>query len=188
MNKKMNNLFKSKFSQEEMVGFVLIVVLVSIIAVVFLGISLSDNSSNSAQKSFELSSFLTALTEYTTECEKPETEYKSMEELIVMCSERELCAEDVNSCSLLSETLSEILENSFVVEDGSFVKYYKLDAFYGENLSVTGDNYIIEQIWKSQTNETEICPGIKHYNYKSFRSSDFDEKITLMLEKCELNS
>jgi len=52
---------KDKKAQEEMVGFVLIVVLVAIIAVIFLGITLRKPSNKIGQESERLSSFLSAV-------------------------------------------------------------------------------------------------------------------------------
>ena len=58
----------NKKAQEEMVGFVMIVLLVSVIFLVFLGIYLRQEFSSEGIQNTEISQFLDALTEVTTNC------------------------------------------------------------------------------------------------------------------------
>jgi len=58
----------NKKAQEEMVGFVMIVLLVAIISLVFLGIYLRQGPSSEGIQNSEITQFLNALTEITTDC------------------------------------------------------------------------------------------------------------------------
>ena len=178
---------KSKRAQEEMVGFALIVVIVAVIGVIFLGISLSNRGDEKvAQKSYELASFLSSISYYTTDCENPETDFQNLEELIVLCSENGQCSDGAIACEVLSETLKGLLNSAYNVEKGSAVKYYKMWVFYGEKADADKSNYLIKEIWKSQTNETETCPGVKLADYQPIETGAFSEQIKMQAEVCEL--
>src|SRR3989338_7985995 len=62
-----NQFVSCKRSQEEMVGFALIIILVSIILLVFLAFSLSKSKTESTE-SYEVNSFLQSTLQYTTAC------------------------------------------------------------------------------------------------------------------------
>ena len=174
---------KTKRAQEEMVGFVLIVVLVAVIAVVFLGISLRKGSDNFSEKSAELGSFLSAVSYYTTGCEIPKTEFVSLERLVKACNSRELCADSRSTCAVLRETFAEILESTYIVEEGSSVKYYRLEIFTGTE---TDKREVIGLIENSATGETLTCSGNKIYNSKILNTDNFNEEITIYFEVCSL--
>ena len=175
-------LTKKKHAQEEMVGFVLIVVLVVVIAVVFLGISLRKGDNDFRQKSAQLGSLLSAMDYYTTNCEIPLTEKISLDSLIQACNNIQFCANGQPACDALTETLTEILENTYITKEGSVTKYYKLEVFTGDE---TSKREVIAPIWKSATSETETCPGKKLYNSKTI-DAEFDELISLDIEVCFL--
>ena len=56
-----------KRAQEEMVGFALIVIIVSVILVIFLGFSLRDQGKENVE-SYEVESFIQSFLQYTSEC------------------------------------------------------------------------------------------------------------------------
>ena len=129
-----------KKGQEEMVGFALIVIIVSIIILVFLGFFLG-NSKNQSVQSFEAESFVISSLQYSTQC-ADYYGYLSVTDLIFMCNSKTLCRGGEYSCSILNSTLSGILNQSWNVGEGSSVKGYALDitSNTGEVLSISKGN------------------------------------------------
>lgn len=125
---------KNKRSQEEMIGFVLIIVLVAIVALIFLSISL--RKSPVKIPSNEVESFLYSIERYSTECyASPEREY-DIKDLIVSCSANEVCLNGEKSCDVLGRSLSGILDKSWKPGDENPVKYYNL-KIYNKNTNKT---------------------------------------------------
>ena len=152
--------FWNKTGQEEMVGFVIIVVLVVVIAVIVLGISLRNNQKESIE-SAEIDSFLSSINDFTTECQIPEGNPLPISQLIVMCNEKKDCSSGEDSCDVLEQTLSEIMENSaFVVSESLGLYYYRVSV-YEEFEGV--ERGLIEPIFES-VNELTSCPGASLYN------------------------
>ncbi|MDP2628496.1 MAG: hypothetical protein Q8P15_01205 [Nanoarchaeota archaeon] len=120
-----NKIRKIKKAQEEMVGFAIIIILVSIILVVFLGLSLG-NKNEITTESYETNSFVHSTLQYTTGC-SDSYEYLSIQKLIIACSNNEICSEGNNSCEILENNLGEILEASWNVGEGSKNKGYSLN-------------------------------------------------------------
>ena len=135
-----NNLFKKmKKGQEEMVGFVLIVVVVSVILLFFLGITLQNKKAGI--ESQEVENFISSFLPYTTECEI-KAKKVSIKDLVFECVDREICPNGKNSCEVLNDTLKEIVEVSWNVQEGSSNKGYSLKIFSseGEILSLEEGN------------------------------------------------
>ena len=135
-----NNLFKKmKKGQEEMVGFVLIVVVVSVILLFFLGITLQNKKAGI--ESQEVKNFISSFLPYTTECEI-KARNVSIKNLVFECVDRKICANRKDSCEVLKDTLKEIVEVSWNVEEGSSNKGYSLKIFSseGEILSLEEGN------------------------------------------------
>ena len=92
-----NQMAKSTRSQEEMVGFILIVVLVSVIGVILLVISLRKPVERI--ESNEITAFLEASMHYTTSCQpNPERVY-DFQGLIIACRNNENCIDGNSSCN-----------------------------------------------------------------------------------------
>ncbi len=121
----------SKSGQEEMVGFALIIILVSVILLVFLGIFLSRGSGSESVESYEVESFVQASLQYTTDC-KDNFGYLSVRELIFDCDDEETCLDERDTCEVLNSTLREIIEESWDVGQESPVKGYNLEIIYNE--------------------------------------------------------
>ena len=112
-----------------MVGFVLIVVIVSVIGIIILGISLNRPRNIEAQTSAELNSFSSSVLSYTTNCEIPETNPRQIKELIKDCSQNDICSNGQNPCQVLSTTLKELVSHSsYRVERGSYTRYFKISV------------------------------------------------------------
>lgn len=110
---------KSKKAQEEMVGFAVIIVIVSVIILVFLGFSLKQKDTKITE-SYELQSFLQVLLQQTIEQENGVT---SIREMIKDCERYE------SNCENLKSILSEILEKSWNVDEESKIKGYLLKIY-----------------------------------------------------------
>lgn len=102
---------QNRKSQEEMVGFVMIVVLIIVIGVIFLFISMR-NTSESYDNS-KINSFLESLLIYTTDCQKNNISYESMTDLIDSCRLGDYCLDGTPSCDKLNETLKNIINAGF---------------------------------------------------------------------------
>jgi len=125
---KMLNIFpKPKRSQEEMVGFALIVIIVSIILLVFISFSLK-NPEKEVVESYEIEGFIHSFLQYTTECaEVYEPNYVSMQSLIFKCNNEEGCLNGKSACEVLNSTLTHILEEGWEVGSKNPVKGYELE-------------------------------------------------------------
>lgn len=115
----------SKRGQEEMVGFALIIIFVSVIILVFLGFFLNNRSSQNVE-SYETESFIISSLQYSTECQDYYG-YLSVNDLIFMCNSDTSCRDGKNSCSVLNSTLNGILNQSWKVGGGSPVQGYELN-------------------------------------------------------------
>ena len=116
----------SKKAQEEMVGFALIIVLVSVIVLIFLGLSLRDSQKETIE-SYEVESFIQAFLQYTTDCGDYRDSHLSVQKLISTCSQEEVCLDERDSCDVLNSTLTEIVEESWKVEGDRPIKGYELE-------------------------------------------------------------
>ena len=117
--------------QQEMVGFILIVVIVMIGLMVFLIISL--RTSPEKLDSLEVGNMLNAIMMHTTDCAIPAIPYyETFEDLFKSCYENDDCA-GVNrpACEYLNETLREILAD--LMDTEATVSAYQMD------ISVAGD-------------------------------------------------
>ncbi len=117
---------KNKFGQEEMVGFALIIILVSVILLVFLAISL--NKPKTEIESYEVNSFLQAVLQYTTSCQ-PDSgikKFNTIQELSFECELENKCSDGEKSCKVLNETLREILKESWQIGEERPDKGYEL--------------------------------------------------------------
>lgn len=115
-----------KKAQEEIVGFVLIIVLVAIIALVFLGISIRKPVEK--LPSNEVDSWIQAAKRYSTECYSSPELRKDLKDLIVSCSLRDACFDGRDSCAVLEGTLRNLLQDSWMPGEDSPVKAYNFEA------------------------------------------------------------
>lgn len=118
-----------KKSQEEMVGFVLIVVLVVVISLVFLGISLRQKSQPGTDT--KVNNMLSAMLAYTTDCALYMPQYETVADLIKSCYYDESCSNGKDTCKELQEVMGNLLEAA----EGDLnadkpVKAYELNASY----------------------------------------------------------
>ncbi|MFH1307918.1 MAG: hypothetical protein ABIH72_03630 [archaeon] len=127
-----NKLVSCKRSQEEMIGFVLIIVIVSIVALIFLGMSIRKDVKIS--ESEKIDKFLDSALMYTTACAVGfEPQYLSIEKLIKKCYDGEECLGDRDSCDVLEEEFSSILEETWLIGPDVPTKYYEVYIYYRED-------------------------------------------------------
>jgi hypothetical protein len=120
----------NKRGQQEIVGFVLIVVLVVVGLMVFLVISLRDSPVN--EGSLEVGYMLDAVMKHTTECAIVyEPDYDDFEDLFKSCHQEKQCSNlDISACDYLNDSLRDVLGD--VMASESSVSAYQLDFFIME--------------------------------------------------------
>lgn len=124
----MNN---KKKAQQEILGFVLIVLIVTIIGFVFLMFIFKPD--NSEKNSLEISNLLESTMYSTTSCAiNYVPQYRDMQELIKECdqNENQKCLNNKEVCEVLDYELKKILDDSLNPEEGSLFKAYKLVGYY----------------------------------------------------------
>ena len=133
-------------AQEEMVGFGLIVIVVSVVLLVFLVLFISKPSEDFVE-SYEVSSFISSTLKYTTSCEN-QFEKLSVQNLIVLCTEEGRCEDRRNACDVLDEVLKVILQSGWKVGEERPLKGYVMsvrlenqEIFLGKAGNVTA-NYL----------------------------------------------
>jgi len=121
----------NKKGQEEMVGFVLVVILVAIIFLVFIGIIIRQDSGSIDKDSREIVQFLESFEKYTTSCAVGfEPDFSDMGELVGDCYNGKLCVSGENACAVLERESKEILEESFSIGHENYYKGYELGSYY----------------------------------------------------------
>ena len=122
---KISPFAKNKSGQEELIGFVLIIVLVAIIGLIFLGFSLRSPQKEIVE-SYEVESFIQAFLQYTTDCGNYRENYLPLQKLISACVDKETCLDERESCDVLNFTLTGMIENSWKVEGDRPIQGYEL--------------------------------------------------------------
>lgn len=137
-----------KRSQHEIAGFVLIVLIVSIIGVIFLSIAFNKNEV-SEQSSFEISNLLGSTMYATSDCAiNYIPQYRDMQDLIKECYKDKSgnfrdCLDGRDVCMVLEENLREIIESSLNVGENSPNKAYKLDIYFSpRDVSLSQENIL----------------------------------------------
>ncbi|MBR9701635.1 hypothetical protein GOV13_01810 [Candidatus Pacearchaeota archaeon] len=123
---KISFAIKNKSGQEEMIGFTMIVIIVTVILLIFIGFSLRSPQKE-AVESYEVESFIQSFKEYTTDCaEGYEPVYYSIRRLITACKNGEMCSDNRDTCEVLDTTIREILAESWPVGEDRLIKGYEL--------------------------------------------------------------
>ena len=154
---------KNKKAQEEMVGFSLIIIIVAIIILVLFSVSL--RSKGNIQESYETDNFMQAFLQYTTECSVGyNSNYLDVRRLIRKCAEDSdsKCLNDKDTCFVLNQTVTGILEQSWQVGEEWPYKGYNFTINY-EDLEVLS-----------------ISKGVSTINYKG--SSQNLDQIDIFLK------
>ena len=125
-----------KKGQQEIVGFVLIVVLVVVGLMVFLIISLRDAPEN--EGSLEVENMLDALMRHTTECAIVyEPDYDDFEALFKSCHEGDRCSNlGKDACDYLNESLADVV--GAMVASEATVGFYQVDFLVKDDVVEEG--------------------------------------------------
>lgn len=136
-------LIKKKKAQEEIVGFVMIVVIVAIIGLIFLGITVRNKSEPLEKKSKDVSRFLESAMEYTTSCAiRNEPDYSSIGELLKNCFNKDKCISGQDACAALDSTISALINSAWKVGPDRPVKGYKFNSTYVSSSTTAGILFI----------------------------------------------
>ncbi len=119
----MKNFSKGKLAQEEIVGFALIVIIVFIILLVFLSFYLRGSNKIEIQ-SYEADSFIQAVLQYTSKCERG-GDFLAVQDLIFEHDEE--CLNEEQGVEVLNETLLGIMDESWQIGEDTPVKGYELN-------------------------------------------------------------
>lgn len=154
-----------KKAQEEIVGFALIIILVSVILLIILGFSLRKPGKEAVQ-SYEAGSFIQTFLQYTSDCSNS-IEYLSIQKLIFSCNSQETCNDERNTCDILNSTLTEIIEKSWKVSQKTPVKGYKVEI-------ISKNSEIKQILFIKKGNETKNYES----SIQSFTKNSVDYDIT----------
>lgn len=117
-----------------MVGFVLIIVLVSIIAVIFLAIAIRKPAD--IQGSKEIDNFLSASLLHTTGCKSSNNEVYDLRDLIAACYNGEECQEG-SSCEILKTEAEEMIEEGWQIGENNKNRGYVYRIYYGNETMIS---------------------------------------------------
>ena len=125
-------MIKTRKAQEEIVGFVLIVVIVSVMIVIFLGFSIRNNNTP-AQESKDVYRFLESSMQYTTDWAiSYEPAYLNLGDLIRECyKDASLCISEKQPCAVAKKTLKALIDSAFPqISPESSIKGYEYKSIY----------------------------------------------------------
>jgi len=130
MKGKMN-----KKGQEEMVGFALIVIVMAIVLLIFLSFVIKGKSKQEVE-SYEASSFIQSVLQYTTNCSKDyEMNYQTIQGVLFECIKGKACLDGRDSCEVLKKEIEGMLKSSWKVGNESPIKGYSFRIeFEGEEI------------------------------------------------------
>jgi signal transduction histidine kinase len=155
-----------KKGQEEMIGFILIIILVAIMALVFLTLSIKKPTKELTSR--EIENFLHSSLMYTSSCKQSSEIMYDFKDLVVACYNDEVCFDGRDSCAVLNETAHGLIETSFNVgEEGNYKGY--AFSFYDEKNKTF--------LYIKKGNETSIRYGSEVY----FFNYDLGENIYIRL-------
>lgn len=127
---------RKRKGQEEIVGFVLIVVIIAVAFVIFLGIKLRNPEP--VQKESEiLYQFLESSMEQTSDCViRQNGKNVALNELIKEChSFDNSCLNGQTSCEAARDTMESLIKSAWKVGQQEFYKGYEVTARYSYNIS-----------------------------------------------------
>jgi len=137
------NNFKMKLNkkaQEEMVGFVVIMVLVSIILLIFLSFSIKTTPKDKNNE--ELANYLKSLKSVTTECVVFNPAKASVSELINYCQKKYKCNSGEDTCVYLNQTISNILNLTLNYGQNFKRKGFVFRSIYNNSAEISNLVYI----------------------------------------------
>ena len=139
--------------QEEMVGFVIIVVLVTIALLILLAILLRIPSDIKVEESREVLHFLESSSEITTDCSiGRETDFVTLSTLLGNCVDNKQCFDGRTACVALNDTYTKLLTSSWLIGEDRPIHGYSLRVEY----IINSEQSITEEILNI---EAGVCKG-----------------------------
>ena len=127
----MTRIQRNKSAHEEMVGFVLIILIVVVIGLVFVGYSLRHKQE--PVQNAQVSSLINTMLAYTTNCTPYGLAYYNLRDLMKACYNQEKCSNfEQDSCIYLANLTKEILDHSIDSENKPISAYEFKANFIGE--------------------------------------------------------
>ncbi len=152
----------SKKSQHEIMGFVLIIVIVSVIGLIFL--SLTFGRENSLEyDSIEISNLLESAMHHTTDCAVNYVpQYKDGQDLVKSCYNEMMgnylnCLDGRNVCDALETTMDELITDILVVGEDTPNKAFKFRIYFTSNNEIDPNEEILlieEGLFQNCTSRT----------------------------------
>ena len=140
---------KNRKAQHEIVGFVLIVLIVSIVGVIFLAITLGSPEPE-RQNSVEVSNLLEATMYHTTSCAVNYIpQYRSVQDLVKECykdqsGNKRTCLGGNDVCEQLETDLKEIISKSLVVGEDNVNKGCNVDIYFTSDDEEVSNELILQ--------------------------------------------
>lgn len=131
----------SKKGQEEIMGFMLILVLIVVIGMFFM-FMLKPRVTQS-QQSVQVENLLSSIKHVNSACDK------EMQEVVIMCSRDEMCGEQ-DACSYLKGEIKTIIDTA--------TEKAGMGAVMGYNLTIASLNFEIFEGNKTETSMAAISP------------------------------
>lgn len=133
---------ESKRSQHEIVGFVIIVVIVSVVGLILLSFNLGKDPAK--QTSAEISHFLQSSMYHTSSCAiNFVPQYKDVEDLIKLCYNGQRCLDGRDTCDVLNSTMQDLIERGFDIDPSGVNKAYKMKIYYTDQNAGQSDDIIL---------------------------------------------
>ncbi len=121
----------SKKGQEEVVGFVVIVVLVAVVFVILLGFS-SHKPIIQEKTSKDLRNYLESVRVVTTDCKLTQDQSEEFKSLISSCYQGQTCTSGKKACEVLNLTALNLLNSAFPVGIDYQAKGTKFNIVYSQ--------------------------------------------------------
>lgn len=141
--------------QEEMVGFALIVVLVSVILLILVSIIIMRGDKGQPVESYEAESFVQSILSYTTDCGDLTKDYLSLQQVIFKCMDNQICVNGKNTCEVLNSTIKNLIKESWGTNERP-TKGFKFNILSEGNFSIK-----IEEGNFTGNSRTAVQPLIK---------------------------
>ncbi|VVB83342.1 Uncharacterised protein [uncultured archaeon] len=134
---------KNRLGQEEMVGFAVIAIIVSIGILILLSFMIRSPTKGDTEN-YQIESFIGSALQYTSDCES-DVEFLSVQKLVIACGNDEICLNEKNSCEVLDSTFTNLVKSGWNAGENSSVKGYNLQVLIDgqEKLNVTKGNKTI---------------------------------------------
>ncbi len=126
---------KSKKSQQEIAGFVAIILVIVVVSIVLFSFSLQKSLRKpSYYEDIRVNDLMNSIMHYTTDCD-----YADVKKVIEKCYNDEKCANE-NACNYLNKLLGQILNSTLGIEKeyGNIIGYQLFDE--SKKINITNGN------------------------------------------------